>query len=139
VSFEPGSNLRRIEDGTFLGCLSLRSLVIPGYLQLIGCRLFQSWTSLSELIFEILSHLRQLYLPPDYLGSLSIPDSVEVVYSGIGKEAGRHRLLQFGRKSCLMTIDMRHVVDTRGLDSDTQSGAFLVLCEEVLRRFRSKF
>jgi hypothetical protein len=140
VSFERGSKLTRIDGWAFSLCRSLRSFVIPAQVEIIGLRAFRGCKSLCELIFDLPSRLEQLDLPPSKFGSLSIPDSVEIVQGGIGKQDGQRRLLQFGRESRLVTIELMHCVEPliprRGY---TESDLFVRLSEEVLRRFRSQF
>jgi hypothetical protein len=141
VWFESGSKLTRIEDEAFVDCRSLRSFVIPPQLEIMACGVFSGCISLSELIFDLPSRLKQIDLPPSAFGSLFIPDSAEIVLGGIGKHVEQNRLLQFGRGSCLMTIELRPRVDLSDCeeDRDTESNAFVRLSEEVLRRFRCQF
>jgi hypothetical protein len=107
----------------------------------MACGIFRGCTSLRELIFDLPSCLKQLDLPPSEFGSLSIPDSVEVVFGGIGKQKSQLRLLRFGRESSLMTIELRHEWDswTANVGGDADSNSFLYLPEKVLRRFRCQF
>jgi hypothetical protein len=139
VSFEPGSKLTRVELRAFGGCRSLPSLVIPAQLEIMAYDVFLGCTSLSELIFDLPSRLRQLDLPPSEFGYLSIPDSEEVVFGNIGKRDGQHRLLQFGRESSLKRIELWHETNFRDRGSDTKVNSFVDLSEEVLRRFRCQF
>jgi hypothetical protein len=107
----------------------------------MACGIFCGCSSLCELTFEIPSHLKQLDLPPGEFGSLCIPDCVEVVGGGIGKQNGQRRLLQFGRKSSLANIELRRPGDLWHIrqNTDTESDSFLDLSEEILRRFRCHF
>jgi hypothetical protein len=139
VSFEHGSKLNRIEDETFVGCSSLRSLALPAQLEIVACGAFSDCKSLCELIFDLPSRLKQLDLPPSEFGSLCIPDCVEIIFGGIGKQDGQRRLLQFGRASNLIKVELRHLLDVMNRDRDAESDSFLRLSEEVLRRFRSVF
>jgi hypothetical protein len=139
VSFETGSKLTRIEDKAFVGCCSLASFVIPAQLEIMTGCIFYGCTSLCELIFEVPSRLKQLDLPPSEFGSLFIPDCVEVVFGGIGKLGGQRRLLQFGRESCLMKLELRHKLDFFGRDTEAKSDSFVRLSKGVLRRFRCQF
>jgi hypothetical protein len=141
ASTELGSELARIAPMAFSCCRQLRSFVIPAQLEIIGSGVFQGCKSLCELIFDIPSQLRQLDLPPSEFGSLSIPDCVEVVSGGVGKQERQRRLLHFGRESCLSKIELRHsaTFSVTGEDQDTASDSFVNLSEEVLRRFRCEF
>jgi hypothetical protein len=85
------------------------------------------------------SRLKRLDLPPSEFGCLCIPDCVEVVFGGIGKRDGQHRLLQFSRESSLIEIELRHRADLWRNDSNRESDAFLDLSKEIMRRFRCKF
>jgi hypothetical protein len=139
VSVEPGSKLTQIEEMAFLDCSSLHSLVLPAQLEIMARGVFVRCTSLCQLTFDLLSRLKQLELPPSDFGSLSIPDSVEIIFGRIGKQEGQHRLLHFGRESCLMKLELRHSVHLWDWDSDATSDSFVNLSEEVLRRFRCQF
>jgi hypothetical protein len=139
VSFEHGSKLNRIEDGAFADCSSLRSLALPARLEIVACIAFSDCKSLCELIFDLPSHLKQLDLPPSDFGSLCIPDCVEILFGGIGKQAGQRRLLEFGRASNLIKVELRRPVNRWVRNADTKSDSFLRLSEGVLRRFRCQF
>jgi hypothetical protein len=138
VSFESGSALTRIGPLAFVLCCSLRSIALPARLETIACGAFRNCGAVCELIFEIPSRLKELDLPPGEFGSLCIPDSVEVVYGGIGKIEGQRRLLQFGRESRVMQIELRGPVDIWAVCpyEQVESNAFVDLSKEVLRRFR---
>jgi hypothetical protein len=107
----------------------------------MACGVFRGCTSLSELAFDRPSRLKQLDLPPSEFGSLCIPDSVEIVFVGVGSRADQRRLLQFGRESCLMKIEWRHEASFLFLDGDgdATTDLFLDLSESVLKRFRCQF
>jgi hypothetical protein len=135
VSFAPGSKLTRIEEDAFIFCCSLRSLVIPATLEIMMFGIFHGCTSLCELIFDVPSRLKQLDLPPSEFGCLCIPDCVTIVCGAIGKQEGQHRLLRFGRESCVMTIELR---DPNSYP-DAASNSFVDVSEDVLRRFRCGF
>jgi hypothetical protein len=139
VLFEPDAKLTRIGPGAFTDCASLRSLVLPAQLEIMACGVFRGCINLCKLIFNIPSRLKQLDLPPSEFWSLCIPDSVEIVFGGILKDDGQHRLLQFGRESCLMTLELGHLLDFQDIDRDVESDSFVRLSEGVLRRFRCQF
>jgi hypothetical protein len=86
------------------------------------------------------SRIRELDLPPSDFGSLSIPNSVEVLTGVIGTPGGQRRLLQINAESRLREIDLIQVTTYTGLQRIRTSGndAFVCLSEEVLRRFRCK-
>jgi hypothetical protein len=46
------------------------------------------------------------------------------------------RLLQFGRQSFLMKLELRHLREVRGMDADEKTDSFVRISEEVLRRRR---
>jgi hypothetical protein len=94
------------------------------------------------LKFEMPSRIRELDLPPGDFGSLSIPDSVEVIAGVIERLPGRHRLLSFGRESHLKQINLTKLtpfVIARDMRRSPGNHVFVALSEEVLRRFRFKF
>jgi hypothetical protein len=141
VSFEHASKLTQIEDGAFLACQSLRSFVIPSQLEIMACCVFPGCRSLCSLIFDLPSHLTQLDLPPSEFGSLCIPDSVEIVFGGIGRRQGQSRRLHFSGQSCPRGLSLRGPADpwTGDQNSDTESDSFVHLPEGVLWRFRIQF
>jgi hypothetical protein len=140
VAFEQGSKLTRIDREAFSSCSSLHSFVIPTQLEMIESDVLTSH-SLSTLIFEIPSRLRQLYVPMQDCFSLAIPDSVEVFTVLPWKCKGHDRFLQFGRESRLMTIHFRYS-DRDPLRIRVQpegNATFVRLSEGSLRRFRCNF
>jgi hypothetical protein len=86
--------------------------------------------------------MRELDLPPSDFGSVSIPDSVEVVTGMIERFSGQGRLLRFGRESHLRELDLRKIEPSyafHGIRKTPGNNVFVCLSEEVLRRFRFKF
>jgi hypothetical protein len=123
----------------FLGCCSLRSFVVPPQLEIMGCGVFRDCTSLCELIFDLPSCLKQLDLPPGKFGCFCIPDCVEIVFGGVLKQKGQQRLLQFGRESSLMRLELGQQLAFLDRETSAESDSFVRLPEEVLRRFRCQF
>jgi hypothetical protein len=58
VTFEPGSNLRVLEDYAFYRCSALHSLSLPSALEVIGDCCFMECSTLEEVLFESDSKLR---------------------------------------------------------------------------------
>jgi hypothetical protein len=103
-------------------------------------RALEGCNSLTQLTFEMPTQMRELNLPPSDFGSLTIPDSVEIVHGMIGRQGGQHRLLRFGRESQLSEIELTTVKLPIILPEHSGGNeVFVCLSEEVLRRFRFKF
>jgi hypothetical protein len=86
VRFEAGSQIRRLESGTFASCTSLKSICIPPWVEFIDKQCFVlhypwSCSRVERIIFEPGSRLREIapeaFLRCDCLKRLSIPASVE--------------------------------------------------------------
>jgi hypothetical protein len=84
VSFEPGSQLRRLETGTFCLCTLLKSICIPASVEFIGKDCFTDSFTISHLetvTFERGSKLREIepgaFLNCYRLKQICIPSSVE--------------------------------------------------------------
>jgi hypothetical protein len=140
VTFEQGSKLTRIDGGAFMECRSLSSFAVPPQLEILEFSVFDC-DSLSELIFEFPSRLRQLALPMKDFDCLSIPDSVEVLTGVLRKCQWHNRVLRFGRESRLMTIRFNSIVDCppgRRV-RPTRIVVFVCLSEGALRRLRCSF
>jgi hypothetical protein len=135
VSFEPGSKLTRIDREAFVGCTALRSFVIPSQLEIIVYDVFCGCISLCQLIFDHPSCLKQLDLPPSAFGSLSIPNSVEVISGRIGTQPGQGRALDFGGKSSVRAISLKQWA-AAAQNSKSRIDIFVHLPEVALRRFR---
>jgi hypothetical protein len=101
---------------------------------------FEMCESLTRLTFAIPSRLRKLDLPPSNFGSLSIPDSVEVLSGMLGRQEGQNRVVHFGQESRLMELDFNESEAARKRDdySRLEQSLFVYLSEGALRRFRSK-
>jgi hypothetical protein len=123
--FERGSKLSEIGFGSLDKCRSLRKFCIPGQLEAIDWDLFSDCKLLTELIFEVPSQLKELELPPNEFGRLSIPDSVGVIWVPLRGRPVRTCVLQFGDKSNVKEITF---------DRDM----FFRFSEAQLRRLRSK-
>jgi hypothetical protein len=86
--------------------------------------------------------MRELDLPPSDFGSVSIPDSIEVITGMIERLTGQGRLLRFGRESHLRELDLRTIkpfFDFQPIAKDPGNDVFVCHSEEVLRIFRSQF
>jgi hypothetical protein len=145
VRFEQGSKLTRIDQWAFMDCRSLRSFFIPGQLEILASGIFEC-ESLSELMFETPSRMRQLHLPMDDFVSLSIPDSVKIL-TGVLQAVNRHdRRLQFGPESRLVKIRLIRSIKPCANGStvgrrDVPEGltVFVCLSEGTLRGLRCSF
>jgi hypothetical protein len=89
IRFERGSQLRRLESGTFAPCKFLRPLFVPASVEFIGSYCFvdpdddEPQSAIPEIIFEAGSKLREIddsafYNCPDLL-SISLPASLEFI------------------------------------------------------------
>jgi hypothetical protein len=86
VTFEAGSQIRRLESGTFAHCISLTSICIAASVEFLDTKCFRvtydrSRTPLKTVTFEAGSHLREI-APDAFSGCLRlericIPASVE--------------------------------------------------------------
>jgi hypothetical protein len=121
-------------------------ITIPADLEVIESTLFDSCSSLRQLIFEIPSRLRQLALPPCHFDPICIPDSVEVLSAE--PLCSKSTLLQFGPESRLNRLKINSPVieipqDVRFhhgiLSRPPPNRAFVRLHEKSLRRFRCEF
>jgi hypothetical protein len=141
LSFEPGSKLTRIDIWALSECASLNQITIPVRVEILGCWLFRDCKSLTELIFDPDTQVRELDLPPSEFGSLSIPDSVEVVTGRIGGFKKQNRILRFGPESRVNDIrfNIRPLVGYPGMKIKHEDTVFVCLSEQSLRRFRDKF
>jgi hypothetical protein len=86
--------------------------------------------------------MRELGLPPSDFGSVSIPDSIEVITGIIERLAGQPRLLRFGGESHLRECDLRQTGPAfimTGIPKRPGNDVFVCHFEEVVRRFRFKF
>jgi hypothetical protein len=99
------SQVVRIGNSAFCGCESLGSMDIPSSVEYIGAFCFMSCESLLRLTFSSPSTLRELLSFPIKLwGSVSIPDSVEVLRLPREWRDRGKRTLVFGRDSRLAQI-----------------------------------
>jgi hypothetical protein len=82
VSFEGGSQLQTIEERAFRFAFSLRSILLPGSLEVIGVGAFYGCRSLAVVRFETPSKLRLIdesaFSGCGSLTSIALPSSVEV-------------------------------------------------------------
>jgi hypothetical protein len=114
--------------------------VIPAKLVIMEFGVLLHCTSLHDFIFETPSSLKQLDLPGCAFETLYIPDNVEVIRGKIGSLGDQSRILQFGRESQLIAIDLKEydrsstVSRTRGLGNQV----FVRHFEQILRSFRCK-
>jgi hypothetical protein len=126
-----------------MDCDSLSLFVVPAQLEIIDANIFAGCDSVSQLIFEIPSGLRNLHLPMDDFVSLSIPDSVEGLTGLLRKCKGHNRLLEFSPESRLMKIQLSRSINPweYGLTVGGPEGlaVFVCLSEGTLRRFRCSF
>jgi hypothetical protein len=93
IEFEPGSQLRRLETGTFSFCRSLNWICIAASVEFIGRACFvdvdhpaRCWSPVMVVHFEKGSKLREIepnaFAACSWLRALSIPASVEKMTSG---------------------------------------------------------
>ncbi|MDR0632709.1 MAG: leucine-rich repeat domain-containing protein [Holosporales bacterium] len=80
VTFEAGSELKKIADSTFEGCTALRSITIPSEVVNIGSTAFNGCTALETVNFEA-GPLKQIqwhtFLNCSSLKNIQIPEGVE--------------------------------------------------------------
>jgi hypothetical protein len=138
LSFESGSKMSAIGYGSFAECRSLLAFCIPAQLEVMPPNLFRDCESLTELTFELPSHLKRLELPPSEFGSLCIPNSVEIITGFIRQSGARSCVLQFGEKSQLKEIELSrlrlHWGSVNG--PDVGIGIFICYSEMQLRALR---
>jgi hypothetical protein len=118
VTFGVPSALTRIEARCFESCHALRAIHVPSSVEFIGESALSDCSSFSTLTFEQPSHLRELRgLPTTVLGSVDIPDSVEVLTTDMEREdrlPNGRRTIRFGEGSKLEEMKFRETIATSG-------------------------
>jgi hypothetical protein len=117
VTFEPGSQLRRIEGGAFFGCELLKQLCIPASVELMSA---ESFPKSRHCRVEIESQNKTFHMKGDFLADLNdqlmirycgaspevtIPDEVEKIDDCCFAFCESVEVIKFGPNSRLSSID----------------------------------
>jgi hypothetical protein len=128
VTFPGDSKLLCIQGSLFSGCWSLGPISLPSSIERVSRGAFSGCVATTQLAFGSPFRIRELLdLPPDLVGCVGIPDSVETVT--VPTEWGRKAaaVLHFGPESKLRNI------------RTYAKRAFLQVASRTLKTARSNF
>jgi hypothetical protein len=121
ISFEAGSRLRRIEEGAFEMCSSLKSITIPASVEILGTKCFCECRSLLTVLFESHSQLRRIedeaFSECTSIALIFIPASVEIVGKRCFSDCSSLSELAFESDSRLREIGERAFLSCVSLKS----------------------
>jgi hypothetical protein len=129
LSFEPNSNVRRIESRAFPLCSELRTIVIPLNIDIIGCECFVECHSLSSISFESNSKLARIdskaFSGCVSLETIVIPPNVEIIGSGCFQECKslssilfelNSKVIRFGLRTFSLCCSLQALVIPRNVE-----------------------
>jgi hypothetical protein len=126
VTFPGDSKLVWIQEELFCGCSSLGPICLPSSVERVSNHAFSGCTAMTQLAFATPSRIRDLLdLPPNLVGCVDIPDSVEILT--VPTKQAPTTALRFGPDSKLTTIR----TDARR--------AFLQVASRTVKIARSKY
>jgi hypothetical protein len=110
ATFEPGSQLLKIEASSFEGFLALRSIRVPASVQALGEKCFAGCTALNSLTFEKGSRLERIEAEAltgcSSLTALVIPASAKALRGGCFSGSGLRSSLTFESGHKLLQCDL---------------------------------